>query len=641
MADDDEAVRAQGRDAAAESISLAGASRAKADAYLDEQIGLARLQRDNLIEQNAFELSHLRWRRFNDQMKGALQIMAVAVGALIVAGIGVAMWNASQADGLVVDSFSVPPALAATGTTGDAVADDMTDRIAAIRDFANDHSLARSKDVRKDRDQDIKVEIPETGISFAQAWRYLRQWLGNEQHLNGRIRALAGGRIALTVSLGGADTFSFTGAPDDLDKLEQQAAERVFGAVDPVNIVLYLWGKGRNADTMAAAQHLLSLGGDTRMVSEEYSLYANVVRDITGDVRRSVSLSELAISLDPKPAPQHMELLNGSRMLGHDEVVLQQARVIAGLRREDNMGSWRTGDGVPYVWQLGAFYRAMETGDFAGAAAEPCTTGCSLGEGTPRRARAEALGHDFRRALASMAEASAAGETDDTDLAEVHYRIHAALGDWPSAAGDAEQMTAALMAEKEFAEIFRTTYARTRAMPLLAYAQARNGDFAKARATIDATPLDCYNCVRARGQIDSLQRNWRGAQYWFEQAVKQAPSLPFAYGDWGAMLMAGGDPGAAIAKFAIAHEKGPRFADPLELWGEALVLKDRSDLALAKFQEAATYAPNWGRLHLKWGEALWWAGRKDEAKKQFAIASGFDLRPAEKAEAAKWESAHV
>jgi Flp pilus assembly protein TadD len=132
-----------------------------------------------------------------------------------------------------------------------------------------------------------------------------------------------------------------------------------------------------------------------------------------------------------------------------------------------------------------------------------------------------------------------------------------------------------------------------------------------------------------------LQKNWSGAQFWFAQAVKQAPSPPFAYADWGAMLMAKGDPGAAITKFAIAHAEGPHFADPLEMWGEALMAQNRSGLALAKFAEANTYAPHWGRLHLKWGEALFWSGDRDGAKKQFAIAAGLDLSAADRAELAR------
>ena len=91
------------------------------------------------------------------------------------------------------------------------------------------------------------------------------------------------------------------------------------------------------------------------------------------------------------------------------------------------------------------------------------------------------------------------------------------------------------------------------------------------------------------------------------------------------------------AKSALANQKGPKFADPLEMWGEALMKKNRSDLALAKFTEAEKYAPNWGRLHLKWGEALGYAG---EARKQFARAAQLDLTAADKAELARVASQH-
>jgi tetratricopeptide (TPR) repeat protein len=101
------------------------------------------------------------------------------------------------------------------------------------------------------------------------------------------------------------------------------------------------------------------------------------------------------------------------------------------------------------------------------------------------------------------------------------------------------------------------------------------------------------------------------------------------------MLMAKGDLDGAIGKFESANQKGPHFADPLEMWGEALIRKNRSDLAVAKFAEADKYAPKWGRLHLKWGEALLWSGDKAGAQKQFAVARGLELLPAEARECAK------
>src|SRR5580658_1595609 len=137
-------------DAAALSMALgaAGAS-AEAREFLAKQSRLAdlqmenfRLENENLKNLDQYETSHLRWRRFNDQMRGALQIVLVIVGVAILIACGAAVWNASQADGLAVDAFSVPPQYAQAGMGGDVVADDLTNKVAAVRDFANAHSIA-------------------------------------------------------------------------------------------------------------------------------------------------------------------------------------------------------------------------------------------------------------------------------------------------------------------------------------------------------------------------------------------------------------------------------------------------------------------------------------------------------------------
>src|SRR5581483_11903949 len=98
------------------------------------------------------------------------------------------------------------------------------------------------------------------------------------------------------------------------------------------------------------------------------------------------------------------------------------------------------------------------------------------------------------------------------------------------------------------------------------------------------------------------------------------------------MLLARGDAIGAIAKFKLANQKSPHFADPIEMWGEALMAKNQSHLALGKFAEAEKYAPNWRRLHLKWGEAFAYVGTKDDAKSQFARPAALHLPPSEKSE---------
>jgi tetratricopeptide (TPR) repeat protein len=174
-------------------------------------------------------------------------------------------------------------------------------------------------------------------------------------------------------------------------------------------------------------------------------------------------------------------------------------------------------------------------------------------------------------------------------------------------------------------------YASFQLQAPLAFVLAKLGNIGLARASAAVLPRDCYPCVIARARIETIARQWQAAGALFADAVRQGPSLPFAYTDWGAMLVSKGDYDRAIGKFELATVRGPHYADPLEMWGEALMQKNRSDLALAKFEEANQYAPHWGRLHLKWGEALRYVGRRSEAQRQFAMAAHLDLGHADAA----------
>jgi tetratricopeptide (TPR) repeat protein len=132
--------------------------------------------------------------------------------------------------------------------------------------------------------------------------------------------------------------------------------------------------------------------------------------------------------------------------------------------------------------------------------------------------------------------------------------------------------------------------------PLEALALAQTGDVAGAQALIATTPPDCYLCVRVRGRIAAQKRDWAAADLWFAEAIRQAPSLPFAYAERGETRLARGDVGSAIADFAVAHLRSPHFADPLKGWGDALARQGRRRDALAKYDEALRYAPAWLEL---------------------------------------------
>ncbi|HJW40052.1 MAG TPA: hypothetical protein VJ476_02365 [Rhizomicrobium sp.] len=589
----------------------------------DIQMENVRLQNETLSKIDEYETSHLRWRRFNDRMRGTWQILLVLVGLAVVVVIGAAVWSASQADGLVVDAFSVPAGFAQAGTTSEVVTEDLTHRIAAVRDIANAHSTAHSNDVRLGRDEEIKIDIPDTGISLGEVARYLRSWLGNERHVGGNLRSLGNGKLALTIALGGAGAQTFIGT--DLDALEQQAAEHVFQDVDPSNYILYLYGVDRADDALPATLHLIRVANSPGMLSDGYSLWGKHARRL-GDLPLAMKRLRVAAAIDPKALPPHSEMMVTAADMGHDEEALQQARLMPRFRQEDQF-AWRRGSGFRQVLDVGAAEVDIFTGDFAGAATDPCGL-CTFTDILFDRAEFAARRHDVRGTRALIGEASASDGVDPEAAARARYFADAAASDWRAAEADARAYRDAMIAAKTQ---LGGIAAGTLAAPLLAVAIARTGDIADAQAEIAKSPTDCVACNTARGDIDGLDRNWRGAEYWFARAVHDAPSIPFADTDWGEMLLHKGDLDGAIVHFDKAHTIGPKFADPLEMWGEALIAKNRSDLALAKFEEAARYAPNWGRLHLKWGQALLWTGDRAGAAAQFARAAALDLSAQDRA----------
>jgi tetratricopeptide (TPR) repeat protein len=633
---DDPAAKSAPADNLAARLALDTATAAEARDYLRRQNRLAELQIDSLAKQDEYELSHLRWRRFNDQMKGAMQIMLVAAGLLIVFGVATAMWNASQADGLVIEAFSVPPSYLQTGVTGKVVADAITAKLFAIRRVAIENSFSATNDVSADRGDEVRVEIPETGISISEAMRYLRNWLGHERHVSGSVSELVHGNITIAIDIAGAEPISVTGA--DLGVLEDQIAEKVFAQIDPVNTVIYLEVGGRSAEAYAFATRYAPSVTDPAMASDAYGLWSDATAGVTGNIPLAVARARLGTELDPKIAVTRLELADHLSELGHDEEALKEYRIVSSMNGADQ-AAIKQESAFVVIREYAARAVAYFLGDFASDPATACNDHCSLSDKAVLRAEARANQHDPREADRLLKEAESAGDTGATDASSVRYRADADRGNWSAALLEVSAAIRSYTTQKGH-EKSHTAISEVRYEPLRSKAEAHLGLFAEAHRTIDATPRDCYDCDRARGTVDALEGRSNAAAFWYARAIEEAPSIPFAYADWGEMLLRKGDCTAAIAKFASANEKSPHFADPLEMWGEALIAKNRSDLALAKFAEAAKYAPNWGRLHLKWGEALLWAGDRNGAARQFATAEALQLEPSERSELARAGGTH-
>jgi len=479
-------------------------------------------------------------------------------------------------------------------------------------------------------------------VSLGQAWRYLRLWLGHERHLTGNVRLIGEGKIALTLAVDGNQAAAVSGGSGELDKLEQQAAEQVFASVDPTNIVLYLRANGRAAESLSAAERAVQVANGPDAQADALGLWADVTRILTGDMPLAHARAGRGVSANPKMIAGHREMMLTSFLMGHDEEALLQAQLMRILRNEDQLKAMR-GRGFAQFAAEGTFERDVALGDFGHAISQDECLSCFAFSGG--RAEFAARAHDGAASRALAAEAVAGqsrgvGRTNlDLGIARNRYFSEVNVEDWLAAAASAHTYAQSIKADAIQNPGMTAARLRILADPLLAYALARRGDIAGAQAMIDATPGDCYHCVRTRALIAAATKQWGRADYWFARATHDAPSIPFAYNDWGQSLLVRGKPNEAIVQFKMANQKGPHFADPLEGWGEALMAKNQSHLALAKFAEAEKYAPNWGRLHLKWGEALGYVGKKEDARAQYQKASTLDLSPADKAEFAR-VSAH-
>jgi tetratricopeptide (TPR) repeat protein len=614
--------------AAAVAVALGRASGSsdlndKAAEFLKKQSRMLDLQMEGLAEDRALQHRHLALRYFGDRLRIGLQLIGIALGVIVLFGVGALVWSAHEDKGLVIEAFSVPPDLAQRGLTGQVVASQLLDKLSQMQ--ADTESARPASTYANDWGGEIKVEIPQTGVSIGEAYRYLRGWLGHETQITGEVVRTATG-LAITARAGASPGKTAQGADADLDKLLQQAAEGVYGQTQPYRYAAFLASQGRRDEALATFQALSQTG------SREDRLWALTGAANVLDLRRTQeaetqaeAYADAALRLEPRFLPALVASISPAANLGQTERGAQVDREILRLL-QNGQGLGMTTQQKEDLLHFAKGSVAFDSGDFLTTAR--IDHGLTVG---PQREGAQAIGAGFFEALSlaldhdgggsRAAEASIASRLPP-DLARTEP-VLTAVRAWR--AGDWAAMDPAAEADLAGAE------GAPSAKRLVALAQAELGRLDEADATIGPTPLDCPDCVNARAQIAALRGDWRGADRWSALAVKVAPDLPFPDWHWGDLYLARGDPDRAIAEYQLAHRKGPHFADPLEGWGEALMRKGDYADAVAKFAEADKDAPRWGRNHMMWGVALAKLGHTAEARAQYQAATGMDLSVADRA----------
>ena len=601
----------------------------EATGFLRDQRRLINLQTEHLHEQRELQTSRLRWGRFSDRMKAMLQVMTAAVGLAVATAVAVLAWQAHEDRGLTITAFSVPPDLAQRGLTGQVVAARVLDRLSELQ--TETVSIRPASTYARDWGDDIKVEIPETGVSVGELNRFLRQWLGDETRVSGEVVRTASG-LSVTARAGVDPGKSAQGAEGDIDALIAKAAEALYAATQPYRYAAYLDAHGKPDEAMATYTRLAKSGTleDRRWAYTGWAAALIQSGDNAGaaDVLREGQ----RLGLDLHDTGGDNSLVRAESNLGHSQAVLDVMR--KGLQR-DRKSKLRTIFDGPAARRVQAASIAAELGDSRSAARGVGEVGDLSLEGGGvasalllAAATEQVADHDVsggRRAL----DLHGLRAPDPGGLSHRSLEMKAAtvLEDWARfiALSEREEAWALAQGPVQKDNLERGIW------PALAVAYARIGRQAEAEALAAGTPLDCDPCLDARAQVAAARKDWAGADSWFATLERRGPEIPSIDLDWGQALLAKGDLDGAIAKLTLAHEKGPHFADPLELWGEALMRKGDYAGAVAKFAEADTDAPKWGGNHMRWGEALMLSGRYAEARAQYEAADGMDLSKPDRA----------
>ncbi len=573
--------------AAAMAVAIGRPSRdktvnAETAAFLVDQRRMLNLQMEHLHEQRTLQLSRLRWGRFSDRVRAALQIMTAVVGLFVAAGLGGAIWTAARSDSVVVDAFTGPPDMAAKGLTGEVLASRLLDNLTLLQ--SQTRSAQTKRGLRDAWSGDIKLEVPQTGVSIGELMRDLRAWLGHETHIGGDLVETPQG-LSLTIRGEGVLPRTFSGPPSDLDKLFDEAAEYVYGRAEPYLFASYLQTNGRDAEAIA---FIPTVYQTARPSEQPYLLNAWGIGLLNlGLAHQALDKFRQALLLKPDYWIAYNNIMNSQWGFGEEEGAWRTAEA---MKREAGGRPGRAPD-VYYqnvdqiAWDLPAL-RADIVGDMrANGGAGTAITPDSLA-----LAQADVWLHDPAQADLDLVTTPGA----DNDPARVtlsrYIQGYEALerGDYGAAASDFEAMEVTYLNP-----LVKGNFPGLDCWAAPAEEMAGHPDKADAALAAGGHFVDCY---RFRGDILDHRGDWAGAQKAYAAAVAIAPDLPAGYYSWGLALARHGDANGALAKLAMANERSPHWADPLKAWGDVLAGKGQWSAAAAKYADALKYAPNWQAL---------------------------------------------
>jgi tetratricopeptide (TPR) repeat protein len=442
-------------------------------------------------------------------------------------------------------------------------------------------------------------------------------------------------------------------AGPELDPLVTQVAEGVFRQTQPYRYAIYLVGRGRAEEALAAAR-ALSLSGPAEERPWGLVAYANALSGPSiGERERLPALRRAAEAVPDFPMPLN-NYADALELLGRWEEALPLHRRVAAMVgdgsaiSEEFRGQYLAGKTAGADLLTGAFVEAAAASEAASRVGTPTYAAGYLRDAIAARylAHDPRAGDRNRERLIELLgynmdsnQVAALGVANLGEAQRIQLLFRTGMPALRAAGiGDRQALQRELPARialmRSLVGSFEPAAARDVARslwPLLAPELARIARPDEAEALLAPLERDCYPCLVARGEVAAAKGDRAAARRWFAEAVRRGPSLPFAHAALGRMLAQAGDRAGAEAAFARAERIEPRYADAWKHHGDLLARTGASREAARLYARGAPHAPRWGALHIEWGKALWRAGERDEARAKFRAAAGMDLSAADRA----------
>jgi tetratricopeptide (TPR) repeat protein len=559
--------------------------------YLDKQTRLLELQANQLHDTHSLHLRELRGRvsegplrRAGMRIRLSFQIFFATLATAIGIGAIVMLWDAIGSHSVIIEPFKTPTDLAARGTTGEVVAAGLLDGLTRLQRAT--HSVATEMAATGAWSGDIKVEIPETGLSIGELYRAIRERFGHDVHIEGDLTENSKGQASLTVRGSGIAAKTFSGSVDEIEALTTQAAEFVYAESQPARWSAYLVESARYAEAVEFCRSALD-GRDTETRARLLNNWAFAEESLGKSPDDYLPLFESVIRLKPDAWSTYLNITGAYQILGREEdawrLSVQMSKAAGGRTGKSHEIQLAFANVDVETWNIGTVSSVLKDD-------ENVSSGPQLSELSMNQADMLWRLHDLDGARLELQRI----KDDDPDRVTQAGK-HFVLGQLAVARGD---LPSALRELRTFNDYFSdpamaANFYNHRCW--LAPVEEASGNPKKADELLDSLrPL--VDCARFRADIIDGRGDWGAAQAAYAKAVTLAPDLPAAYYSWGLALERHGDLPAAEAKFAEANKRQPNWADPLEAWGDVLKKEGKVSQAQEKYDAALKLAPHWRKL---------------------------------------------